>query len=46
VAHIICGSLAADADVAALAGRSKALCDARPLYAGLAGFATYARGAA
>jgi len=46
VARIICGSLADGADVTALAARSKALCDSRPLYAGLAGFATYARGGA
>ena len=46
VAHIIAGSLADEADIPALAGRSKALCDARPLYAGLAGFARYAEAGA
>ena len=43
VARIIAGSLADDADLAALAARATALCDARPLYAGLAGYASYAR---
>jgi len=42
VASIISGSLSDAADVAALRGRSEALCDRRPLYPGLAGFARFA----
>jgi len=41
VASIIAGALADDADVAALAARSSALCDRRPLYPGFRGFTTY-----
>jgi glycine hydroxymethyltransferase len=41
VASIIVGSLADDADVAALAARSSALCDRRPLYPGFRGYTTY-----
>jgi glycine hydroxymethyltransferase len=41
VARIICGALSADADVAALAARSEALCAKRPLYAGLGAFPTF-----
>ena len=41
VAAIIVDSLADDADVAALAGRSIALCDRRPLYPGFRGHTTY-----
>ena len=42
VARIIAGSLSGDADIAGLRARSEALCAARPLYAGLPGFARYA----
>ena len=42
VGRIMCGALAADADVDALAARSLALCDKRPLYAGFRGYTTYA----
>ena len=41
VASIIVGALADDADVAALAARSSALCDRRPLYPGFRGSTTY-----
>jgi glycine hydroxymethyltransferase len=41
VGRIICGALAADADVPALAARSEALCAKRPLYAGLGAFPTF-----
>jgi glycine hydroxymethyltransferase len=41
VASIIVGALADDADVAALAARSSALCDRRPLYPGFRGYTTY-----
>jgi glycine hydroxymethyltransferase len=41
VASIIVDALADDADVAALAGRSIALCDRRPLYPGFRGHTTY-----
>jgi hypothetical protein len=41
VASIIVGALSDDADVAALAGRSSALCDRRPLYPGFRGYTTY-----
>jgi glycine hydroxymethyltransferase len=41
VAAIIVGALAEDADVDALAARSSALCDRRPLYPGFRGFTTY-----
>jgi glycine hydroxymethyltransferase len=40
VAQVICAALADDADVATLAARSVALCDRRPLYPGLTGYAT------
>ena len=42
VASIIVDALSDDADVAALAGRSSALCDRRPLYPGVRGYTTYA----
>ena len=45
VARIICGTLSDDADLAALAARSAALCDSRPLYPGLGGYSTFAAGA-
>jgi glycine hydroxymethyltransferase len=41
VGRIICGALAAEADVPALAARSEALCARRPLYAGLGAFPTF-----
>jgi glycine hydroxymethyltransferase len=41
VAAIIVGALSDDADVAALAARSSALCDRRPLYPGFRGYTTY-----
>jgi glycine hydroxymethyltransferase len=41
VASIIVDSLHHDADVAALAGRSSALCARRPLYPGFRGYTTY-----
>jgi glycine hydroxymethyltransferase len=42
VGRIIVDALESDADVAALAARSVALCDKRPLYPGFRGFTTYA----
>ena len=42
VGRVIVGALADDADVDALAARSLALCDRRPLYRGFRGFTTYA----
>jgi glycine hydroxymethyltransferase len=41
VGRIICGALAEGADVPALAARSEALCERRPLYAGFRGYTTY-----
>ena len=41
VGAIICGALAEGADVAALAVRSEALCEKRPLYPGFRGYTTY-----
>ncbi len=41
VASIIVDALSDDADVEALAGRSSALCDRRPLYPGFRGYTTY-----
>ena len=41
VASIIVAALADDADVDALAARSTALCDRRPLYPGFRGYTTY-----
>ncbi len=41
VASIIVSALADDADVDALAARSTALCDRRPLYPGFRGYTTY-----
>ncbi|MEI8105099.1 MAG: serine hydroxymethyltransferase [Actinomycetes bacterium] len=41
VAAIIAGSLSDGADVDALAARSLALCDGRPLYPGFRGYTTY-----
>ena len=41
VGRIIVEALGEDADVAALAGRSGALCDRRPLYPGFRGYTTY-----
>jgi glycine hydroxymethyltransferase len=41
VGAIIAGALSGDADVDALAARSEALCDKRPLYPGFRGFPTY-----
>jgi glycine hydroxymethyltransferase len=46
VAQVICGALSDDAEIAALAGRSAALCESHPLYPGLAGYSTFARPAA
>jgi glycine hydroxymethyltransferase len=42
VGEIIADALAADADLPALAARSGALCDKRPLYPGFRGYTTYA----
>ena len=42
VGRIIAGALADGADVAALAARSLALCEQRPLYPGFRGFAAFA----
>jgi glycine hydroxymethyltransferase len=44
VGRIICGALAGDADVHALAARSEALCAKRPLYAGLGAFPAFGDG--
>jgi glycine hydroxymethyltransferase len=41
VGSIICGALADGADVGALAARSEALCEKRPLYPGFRGYTTY-----
>jgi glycine hydroxymethyltransferase len=41
VGRIICGSLAPNADIAALANRSIALCDRRPLYEQAAAYPTF-----
>ena len=41
VGTIIVGALADGADVAALAARSLALCEKRPLYPGFRGYTTY-----
>ena len=41
VAQIISGALAGDADLEALAARSAALCEKRPLYAGFRGYCGY-----
>jgi glycine hydroxymethyltransferase len=41
VGRIICGALVDGADVPALAARSEALCEKRPLYPGFRGFTTY-----
>ena len=41
VGRIICDALSTDADVAALAGRSAALVESRPLYPGLSAFPTF-----
>ncbi len=41
VAAIIAGSLSDDADIAALRGRSEALCANRPLYPGFRGYTEY-----
>jgi glycine hydroxymethyltransferase len=42
VGRIIAGALAEDADLDALAARSLALCDRRPLYPGFRGYTSYA----
>ena len=42
VASIIVDALSDDADTDALAARSVALCDRRPLYPGFRGYTTYA----
>jgi glycine hydroxymethyltransferase len=42
VAGIICEALREDADLAALAGRSAALCEQRPLYPGRAAYPSFA----
>jgi glycine hydroxymethyltransferase len=42
VGRIVAGALSDDADIAALAGRSTALCDKNPLYPGFRGWTTYA----
>jgi glycine hydroxymethyltransferase len=41
VGSVICGALADEADIGALAARSEKLCEQRPLYAGFRGFTTY-----
>jgi len=41
VARIVVGALSPDADLAALAERSGALCEKRPLYPGFRGYTTY-----
>jgi glycine hydroxymethyltransferase len=41
VGRIICAALVDGADVPALAARSEALCDRRPLYPGFRGYTTY-----
>jgi glycine hydroxymethyltransferase len=41
VASVIVGALSEDADVEALAARSTALCDRRPLYPGFRGYTTF-----
>ena len=41
VGAVIAGALSDDADVAALAARSVALCDKRPLYPGFRGYTSY-----
>ena len=41
VGRIVCEALAADADLEALAGRSLALCERRPLYPGKPAFPTF-----
>jgi glycine hydroxymethyltransferase len=41
VGRVICDALSDDADVDALAARSLALCDRRPLYPGFRGYTTY-----
>jgi glycine hydroxymethyltransferase len=41
VGRIICDALADDADIEALAARSGALCDKRPLYPGFRGYTSY-----
>jgi glycine hydroxymethyltransferase len=45
VARIVVGALGDGPDLAALARRSAALCEKRPLYPGFAGFASYEAGA-
>jgi glycine hydroxymethyltransferase len=42
VGEIIVGALGDDADIAALAARSEALCAKRPLYPGFRGYPAYA----
>jgi glycine hydroxymethyltransferase len=42
VASIIVDALSDDADIEALAARSTALCDRRPLYPGFRGYTTFA----
>jgi glycine hydroxymethyltransferase len=42
VGRVIAGALADDADLAALAARSLALCERHPLYPGFRGYASYA----
>jgi glycine hydroxymethyltransferase len=41
VARVICGALGDSADLHALAARSEALCERRPLYPGFRGYPTY-----
>ena len=41
VGAVIAGALVADADLPALAARSQALCDKRPLYPGFRGYTSY-----
>jgi glycine hydroxymethyltransferase len=41
VGQIMAGALAGDADIAALAARSEALCERRPLYPGFRGYTAY-----
>ncbi len=44
VGSVIAGALADGADISALAARSVALCEKRPLYPGFRGYASYASG--
>jgi glycine hydroxymethyltransferase len=41
VGQVICGALDGKPDLAALAARSEALCEKRPLYAGFGGYTSF-----